>query len=128
MTAWRFYLPMTHETLPRHVNSAELCDFPSDLMKLMERNAQLYPIKPEPRLNIKGTEYDPRYDVLRDDLAKKNKRNRGVPRGRNRRIQNVEDVNNRIEPQNEDDDSEPNEDVANDDDDTGEPDEDVALI
>ena len=34
MTAWRFYLPKTHETLPRYVNSARLVDFPSDLMTL----------------------------------------------------------------------------------------------
>ena len=129
MTAWRFYLPMTHETLPRHVNSAKLCDFPSDLMKLMERNAQLYPVKPEPRLKIEGTEYDPRYDILRDDIAKKQRRNRGVPRRRRipRNEPNVEDVD-RVEPQNGnfDDYDEPDQDVVNnDDEDNSEPDQDV---
>ena len=120
MTAWRFYLPKTHETIPRHVNSARLVDFPSDLISIMERNAQLFPVKPEPRLNIKGTEYDPIYDVPKPISAPRRTRNRGVPR---RRIRNFERNFNRDiedvadgEPQNDNNNDEPNiEEVVDDD-------------
>ena len=55
--------PESHETIPRRVNSARVCMFPTDLIDIMKRNAQMFPMKPEPRLNIEGAEYDPKYDV-----------------------------------------------------------------